>query len=177
MAANGSDVRRLTRRNDSFPVFSPDGTQIAFTRETPLPGRNERDDVYVMNADGTQLRRVTHGGLSNEEPAWDPNGQLIAYVGAHVSVSGPCNDAAIYLSAPNGSDRLRVTPFAAVYNDPTFSPDGTQIAYTSARSCLQDGTQPLYVQPATGGSALLLSGHPSPEVGTPLAWQPAPPAS
>jgi Tol biopolymer transport system component len=176
MSADGSDLHRLTKGNDSFPVWSPDGTEIAFTREIPLPGRNERDDIYVVRPDGTNLRLLTHSGLDNEEPAWSPNGQLIAFVGARKSHSALCDNTAIDLITPNGSDRRRITPYAPVYNDPTWSPDGTHIAFTSARNCLQDETQPLYVMPASGGQPLLLASHPSPEDGTSLAWQPAPSA-
>lgn len=55
MNSDGSGQKRLTRRpgDDWAPGFSPDGTQIAFTQ---LPGT-----IWVMNADGTGLRKLTAG--------------------------------------------------------------------------------------------------------------------
>ena len=65
MNADGSGVRQLTDTStfEFFPVFSPDGTQIAFTGNTLAPGF----DVYVMNADGSNIRQVT----SNEPGVFD----------------------------------------------------------------------------------------------------------
>lgn len=57
------------------PAWSPDGTWLAFVRSTN--GRRSFH-VYVMRADGSAVRQITHGRF-DESPAWSPDGQWIAY--------------------------------------------------------------------------------------------------
>jgi Tol biopolymer transport system component len=57
------------------PAWSPDGTRLAFARTTD--GRRSFH-VYVMNADGTGVRQISHGRF-DEDPAWSPEGSWIAY--------------------------------------------------------------------------------------------------
>jgi Tol biopolymer transport system component len=60
-----------------FPAYSPDGSQIALFR---FHGRNEQSDLYVIDADGANLRRLTHTRSQDELFAsWDPSGERIAY--------------------------------------------------------------------------------------------------
>jgi Tol biopolymer transport system component len=59
---------------DSAPAWSPDGRQIAF--ESDLDGDRE---IFVMNADGTGVRQLTHNALWDEGPAWSPDGTKLAF--------------------------------------------------------------------------------------------------
>ena len=59
---------------DSAPAWSPDGRQIAF--ESTMDGDRE---IYVMNADGTNIRQLTHNTLWDEGPAWSPDGTKLAF--------------------------------------------------------------------------------------------------
>ena len=59
---------------DSAPAWSPDGRQIAF--ESNLDGDCE---IFVMNADGTNVRQLTHNTLWDEGPAWSPDGTKFAF--------------------------------------------------------------------------------------------------
>lgn len=66
-----------------YPVYSPDGSQIALVRRTEEYGedREENVDLYVINADGTGLRRLTRtSGIYELAPSWDPSGNRLAYV-------------------------------------------------------------------------------------------------
>jgi Tol biopolymer transport system component len=68
---DGSGHRKLTRKGGLVPAWSPHATKIAFVRKGHL---------YVMDANGEQLRRV--GGrrpISADDVAWSPNGRLLAY--------------------------------------------------------------------------------------------------
>ena len=56
------------------PAWSPDGRRIAFSAINPLGGRHLEAEVYVMNADGSALARLTNGA-ANEFPAWSPDGR------------------------------------------------------------------------------------------------------
>ena len=57
------------------PVYSPDGTRLAF-----MSGRDGNPEIYVMNADGSNLRRLTNHPAGDGTPTWSPNGQQLAFV-------------------------------------------------------------------------------------------------
>jgi len=78
----------LLAKNAEEPVYSPDGSRIAFIRVhthiKPLPHHRRRaivrKDLYVMRADGTGLTRLTRSPLMFEAwPSWDPSGERIAF--------------------------------------------------------------------------------------------------
>ena len=76
---NGHDLRHLTTgRATSFdPAWSPDGRQIAFVREPSGNGFTSvlraDSEIYVMNADGTNVRRLTNDKIGEASPAWQPS--------------------------------------------------------------------------------------------------------
>jgi len=85
MNADGSDVRRLTRTGalETVPVWSPDGTLIAFTSDRHKKrGKRERHnrefELYVMRADGSAIRRITRNKVADLYPDWQalPSEQL-----------------------------------------------------------------------------------------------------
>jgi Tol biopolymer transport system component len=102
-------LSRRTRRgvSDWAPAWSPDGEWLAFARSTN--GRRSFQ-VYVMRADGSGVRKITHGRF-DESPAWSPDGQWIAYT----STGG------IRIVHPNGSGSRAVRGTgitAAHYSEP-----------------------------------------------------------
>ena len=103
---DGSGVRELTRSpraTDQSPLASPDGTEIAFERDA---------DVYVLNADGTKLRRVGPGG----RPEWSPDGGWLV---------ASTYDDRIYVMKADGTGVRRI----ARGTNPAWSPDGRWLAY------------------------------------------------
>ena len=79
MDADGEDeyLRRLTNKSDWDPVWSweswdpawsPDGTQIAF-----VSGPYSEPSIYLMEADGSNVRQLTYGGV---DPTWSPDGKI-----------------------------------------------------------------------------------------------------
>ena len=68
MDANGRSRTRLAPSGGS-PVWSPDGRRIAFVRGDASTGSSE---IYVMNADGRNVRRLTHNRVADGSPAWQP---------------------------------------------------------------------------------------------------------
>jgi Tol biopolymer transport system component len=70
------------------PVFSPDGTRIAFLRG-PQRGFGKKQDLFTARPGGEELRRLTKTPTLNESfPSWDPSGQRLAY-GANGVISSP----------------------------------------------------------------------------------------
>jgi hypothetical protein len=125
MNTYGSDRQVLTRNHvqiDKRPDWSPDGTRIAFEspRDLGLP------DIYVMDANGANIIRLTNQPGADGYPAWSPNGQHIAYA------SDETGDFEIYVMNADGSNKRRVTNNPGKQDiHPTWAPDGSQIAYTS----------------------------------------------
>lgn len=122
--ADGTRLTRLTTISgilDSDPAWSPDGTRIAFTRI--LPDQGNREEIWMMNADGSGQRFIGIQGMAAE---WSPDGSRLIYM------SGVSGTYGIYTANPDGTDEQRLTNTAAGELFPAFSPDGTRIAYASA---------------------------------------------
>jgi Tol biopolymer transport system component len=76
MEPDGSHIEQLTDNgaDDSWPSFSPDGTQITF-----LSPRDGNTEIYTMNADGSNQARLTHNATEESYPAFFPDGERIAF--------------------------------------------------------------------------------------------------
>jgi len=117
-----SALRRLTDDATTFdvsPAWSPDGSQIAFSRGPELGPSH----LFVMDADGTDVRQLTQGSGSDRNAAWSPDGRRIAF-----ARSGNFGYE-VYVMDADGSSVTAVTSVAvesAPY--PAWSPDGSQIA-------------------------------------------------
>ena len=73
---DGSRLRRLTdNRSPAFPDWSPDGSELAYTGEVSY---GERQDIFIYNANGGGVRRLTRRG--GAQPAWSPDGKYIAFI-------------------------------------------------------------------------------------------------
>ena len=92
---------------------------------------------YVMNADGSGMRAVTHNNADDLGPDWSPDGSHIAY---HTSVWGTPYELAV-LNLSTGEIQ-RLTDNADTNAFPTWSPDGSHIAY-HAISALNDASTSL----------------------------------
>ncbi len=124
---DGSELTRLTNDPafDYQPVWSPDGSKIAFTRRDC--GFCE-DHIYFINPDGTGLTRITEPGKYYMQPNWSPDGAKIVYAGHHPGMF----DSEIYTMNRDGSDKRRLTFSGGdfiIAVEPAWSPDGQRIAF------------------------------------------------
>jgi hypothetical protein len=166
---DGSGATRLTylpARNDE-PVWSPDGSKIAFSSQ-PL---GSGSDIWVVDVDGTNLVNLTadQPGASHSSPAWSPAmpgiGYRIAYA---VKQQGSSN---LWTMNADGTGKRAVTNNAEVFDDePSWSPDGNTIVFTRTASGI---FADLFLVPSTGGAGNpLMPAYALPFTQSSPAWSP-----
>lgn len=128
---------------------------IAF--ESDRDGNNE---IYLMNADGSELKNLTNHLDYDGLPAWSPDGKQLAFMSLRDG------NMEIYLMNADGTDQKRLTENPANDYAPTWSPDGKQIAFASDR----DGNTDIYRMNVDGTALTNLTQHPAQD--TNPAWSP-----
>jgi Tol biopolymer transport system component len=147
MNVDGTDVRRLTTTPgyDGGPWWSPDGTQIAYRAWHPTDSalttyqsllrerlvRPNRMELWVMNADGSNQRQITHLGGANFGPSWTHDGKHLIFSSNYKQPRSGNFD--LYLIALDGTGLEQVTMHDAFDGFPMFSPDGRSIVWASNR--------------------------------------------
>jgi len=122
------------------PAMSPDGTKILYVVDAASA------EIWIMNADGTGQTPLT-GGAGDDEPAWSPDGTMIAF----------SRNSQIWTMNANGSNPRQWTS-NNVDDEPAWSPDGTRIVFSRG----QDGNRKLWgFRLSNGpGAEQLVSGSP-----------------
>ncbi len=160
MNGDGSDVRRLTNRQgpDGGPFFSPDGSKIIF-RGREIPDGEEYDDfkrlldqglwrptaleLFVMDADGSNLQQVTNLGGASFGPFWHPDGERIIFSSNWHNPAGRNFD--LFIINLDGSGLERITFNDTFDGFPMFSPDGAQLVFASNRGARSEGDTNVFI--------------------------------
>jgi Tol biopolymer transport system component len=138
MRADGSEQQNLTPQsagNDSYPSFSGDDKRIVFRS-----GRSGQFDLYVMNADGTQVRRLTNDTAEEIFPVFSPTANQIAFVSDRDKPgSGLFEVYLLDLNADDAPGRLRrVTHNDVQEGHLAFSYDGKWLIFSSEQGGIND---------------------------------------
>jgi len=162
MRDDGSHVRRLTstRLYDYAPTWSPDGKHIAFVRDMHWggAGKGQQDDIFLMNADGTQLRNLTQHPEYDGGVTWAPDGKHLVFA------SGRSGETEIHVmelatgAVTQLTDNAKEGGFSAA---PSWSPDGHHIAYEQV---IPGGGRHIYLMDADGRNASPLLKGPQPHL-------------
>jgi TolB protein len=142
MRPDGSDVHRLSKHFVEYPTWSPDGTKIAFmAQEAGASGTNPDYNIFVMDADGSDVHRLTTTPGEDGWPAWSPDGSQIVFASTVDDCSqsdapdcrttgdiGPWED--VWIMNADGFGKRRVTSeFGQFF---AWSPDGSVILVAGA---------------------------------------------
>jgi TolB protein len=121
MRPDGSQATRIAPGEE--PAWSPDGKQIAFAW---TQDHNSHRYIYLMNADGSDVVRLTDGVSKEFHPSWSPDGRHIAFDSFARSEDRLC------VVRADGTN-LQCLDLASLANprQPAWSPDGSQIAISA----------------------------------------------
>lgn len=108
---------------DGQPAWSPLGTRIAFASNRDSAGT----DIYLMDVDGGNVKRLTTDPGNDAQPTWSPTGDRIAFVSDRRGGGG----TDIYVMDTLGNNVVNLTNNAAVDLAPAWSPDSQKIAFHS----------------------------------------------
>ena len=173
--SDGTGLRQLSPSGLLTPEgdadWSPDGSQIAFGASSKhATGEDAGSAVFVINADGTGMRRITPFSLGAFSVRWSPDGRLLAFSSAE-----PPLDSQIYVVAPDGTGLLQLTkPVEGVESSsPEWAPDSTKVAFQSwTQPESAGGHEDLWIVNSDGTGLFQLTNTPS--IKNTLNWGSAP---
>lgn len=149
MNIDGTNVTQITNElgYDGGAFFSPDGTKLIFRSSRPQTDEAIKEykdllaqglvqptemELYICNADGSELRQLTHLGNANWSPFFHPSGNKILFSSNFEAERGfPFN---LYMIDLNGKNLERVTHGETFDAFPVFSNDGKKLIFSSNRN-------------------------------------------
>lgn len=160
MDSNGKNVRRLTNElgYDGGPFWSRDGKQIVYRAYHPQTEKEKADyrallkqnlirptvlDIWVMNADGSNKRRVTNLNKASFAPYFYPDGKRIIFSSNAHDERG--RDFDLYMIKVDGTGIERITFSNTFDGFPMFSPDGKKLVFASNRNAAKQGDTNIFI--------------------------------
>jgi Tol biopolymer transport system component len=116
-------TKRLTNVIDSYPQLSKDGKLLLFQSN-----RSGKMQIYLSNADGTDIRQLTHLDFVAQVPCWSPDMKHIVFAGE------PGGHSEIFVMNADGSGVAQLTHTGGDDSHPHWSADGSRIMFNSSRT-------------------------------------------
>jgi TolB protein len=149
-ASDGSGARDITPSgilDVQTAAWSPDGRRIGMSA---LAQGGTSSEIYVVAADGSGLRQLTHNDLPDRQPAWSPEGRRLAFASARTGLFQ------IYSMRADGTRQRRLTDQSEDCETPAWSPNGRWIV----ASCELGWWKLIRLRPDGSGERRLLRGYP-----------------
>ena len=160
MDPDGRNVRQLTHElgYDGGPFWSYDGKQIVYRAYHPQTEKEKADyqallkqnlirpttlEIWIMNADGSGKRQVTHNGKANFGPYFFPDGKRVIFASNMDDPRGRNFD--LYSINVDGSGLERITFNDTFDGFPMFSPDGKKLVFASNRNAAKPGDTNVFI--------------------------------
>jgi TolB protein len=144
MSASGDSLMTIGQpgTHAGYPAWAPNDDRIAFVWN--VTGNSE---LYTINADGSNLRRLTNTPADEElRPAWSPHGDKIIFDRGDEQ---DLNGRRLWTIAPNGTGEREIETGGAYEFHAAYSPDGKRIAFSSRRT----GNTEVFVSDSSGANA------------------------
>ena len=160
MDEDGRNVKRLTNElgYDGGPFWSYDGKQIVYRAYHPQTQKEKTDyvalleqnlirptvlDIWVMNADGSNKRQVTHLNKASFAPYFFPDGKRVIFASNYADPKG--RDFDLYMINVDGSGLERITFNPTFDGFPMFSPNGKKLVFASNRNDAEPGDTNIFI--------------------------------
>lgn len=146
MDVDGSNQQQLTTNHGVYGDYeyiplifdwSPDGEQIVIASDI-----DGDQDIFIMDADGSNIYQVTSNEDKDKDPSWSPDGKQIVFT------SNRYGDDEIFVMNTDGTNPRQLTSNNEISFYPEWSPDGSQIAFSSTR----DGDSEIWIMDADGSN-------------------------
>lgn len=149
MDIDGSNQKQITNGlgYDGGAFFSPDSKKLVFRASRPQTAEDIKEykdllaqnlvaptnmEIYTCNADGSELKQITHLGKANWAPFFTPDGSKIIFSSNHASPRG--YDFQLYTINLDGTGLEQITTESVFNAFPMFSPDGKKLVWSSNRN-------------------------------------------
>jgi hypothetical protein len=162
----------------AHPSWSPDGSRLVFAQANAASSTPPDFDLYVVAADGTGTANdITPGSYnlagtsipgsdSQVQPAWSPDGRLIAFASQQSGSHSLVTSSALTLISPDGTGLRYLTGGVLLDQNPSWSPDGKQIVFESESGSPIGSRVGIFTMPAAGGPQSFV------RFGSDPSWQP-----
>jgi TolB protein len=184
MSPDGASERRLTVDHDVNALvplsWSPDSQTIAFVVNGEIVDSDQTSEIYLVNVDGTHVRQLTSMGSVILGHSWSPDGTQIVFYGYAAGAFDDLTDTTtlrtdVFMINADGTDLVNLTQNTGWDNHPAWSPDGEWIAFAGARGTPLVRPQLRIMRPDGSDTRIILEEPPSSEGGRDITnpvWRP-----